>query len=245
MTKQLPILFQDSDFVAVSKPAGLLVHRSRIAQDAEEFAMQIVRDQIGQHVFPVHRLDRPTSGALIFAKSAEMARAMGEEFSARRVSKKYLAIVRGIPADETTVDYPLREELDPATDSEASHFKNAQEAVTKVRRLASVELPFSVDRYPTARYSLVEARPVTGRKHQIRRHLRHLGHPIVGDVTHGVGKHNRFFEKNYEIRRLLLACVEIAFAHPRTGETVRVEAPLSPDFARLARELGWSSHVGA
>ncbi|MGZ3722160.1 MAG: pseudouridine synthase [Bdellovibrionales bacterium] len=241
----LPILYHDSDLVAVAKPAGLLVHRSMIASDASEFAMQIVRDQIGQHVYPVHRLDRPTSGALVFALSSEMARVMGEEFSSRRVSKKYLAVVRGIPVEEALIDYPLREELDPMTDSEASSFKAPQEAVTRMRRLATCELPFSVDRYPTTRYALVEASPVTGRKHQIRRHLRHLGHPIIGDITHGVGKHNRFFEKNFEIRRLLLACTEISFKHPRSGEPLSVSAPLAPEFKRILRELGWSEYARA
>lgn len=239
--RTLPILFQDADLVAVAKPAGLLVHRSRIAQDVDEFAMQIVRDQIGRHVFPVHRLDRPTSGALLFALSSEIARLMSEEFAMRRVAKRYLAVVRGIAPEFTRIDYPLREELDPMTDSQGAQ-KDPQAAVTAVRRLASVELPFCVDRYPTSRYSLVEAQPETGRKHQIRRHLRHIGHPIVGDITHGVGKHNRFFEMNYEVRRLLLACTEMSFLHPRTGEKIQVKAPLAEDFLRILRELGWREH---
>ena len=239
----IPILYQDADYVVVSKPAGLLVHRSLLDRGETQFAMQLVRDQIGQHVFPVHRLDRPTSGALIFALSSGAARLMSEEFSARRVAKTYWAVVRGVPPASVRVDYPLREELDAMTDVISE--KDAQSAVTEVWLLGSVELPFAVDRYPTSRYSLVEARPWTGRKHQIRRHLRHLGHPIVGDITHGVGKHNRFFEEHFKIRRLLLASVAVSFAHPVSGEMISVRAPLAEDFCRLLVAMGWSEHATA
>ena len=240
----LPVLFQDRDLVVVSKPAGLLVHRTKLAADGQEFAMQMVRDQIGAQVFPVHRLDRPTSGALIFALSKETARALAEEFNARRVSKTYLAVARGIlKSPRLRADYPLFEELDDRADRGADQNKDAQEAITDFELLAQAELPIQVDRYPTSRYCLVRAKPLTGRKHQIRRHLRHLGHPIVGDVNHGVGKHNRFFQSQFGSRRLLLACTRIAFRHPASGESVEVRAPLATDFASLLSKLGWGAHV--
>ncbi len=234
----IPILFQDSALVVVNKPSGLLVHRTGLDRHETLFALQMVRDQIGQHVFPVHRLDRPTSGALIFAKSAETARALAEQFAERQVIKEYLAVVRGYAPEKVLVDHPLREEQDEIADRRTREDKPAQAAVTVIERLGAVEFPVAVDKYPTARYSLVRATPLTGRKHQIRRHLSHISHPIIGDVTHGKGKHNRFFAERFGIRRLLLACTGVEFRHPLDGRPIRVRAPLSADFLQLLKDLG-------
>ncbi len=239
----LPILFQDSDLIVINKPAGLLVHRTGLDRYETQFAMQLLRDQIGSHVFPVHRLDRPTSGALVFARSSEMAREMAVEFAERRVHKKYLAVVRGAMETATTVDHPLREEHDDITDKQARTDKPAQDAVTLIEPLAQVEFPVFVDRYPTSRYSLVRATPYTGRKHQIRRHLSHIHHPVIGDVNHGKGKHNRFFQDTFGIRRLLLACTEIGFFHPRDKSEIKIQAPLAAEFFDLLQKLNWSAHA--
>lgn len=239
----LPILYQDSDLVVVHKSAGLLVHRSLIDRHAQEFALQMVRDQIRQSVFPVHRLDRPTSGALLFALSSEMARILADDFGKGRVGKTYLAVVRGVPPKQVTIDYPLKEELDPKSDFMAQVGKLAQPAVTHVTTLASHEFQVCVDKFPTARYSLVSAKPVTGRKHQIRRHLRHMGHPIIGDVSHGSGKHNRFFAEVLNTRRLLLSCQQLVFNHPRTQVQIVVNSPLAPEFQRLIDKLRWGDFV--
>lgn len=240
----LTILYRDEHFLAVHKPAGLLVHRTKLDVRESQAALQIVRDQIGQKVFPVHRLDRPTSGALIFALDSISARSMTEKFAAQNVSKKYLAVVRGIPRkSEWVIDYALQEELDAVADSQARENKPAQSAVTEVKVLDQIELPFSVDKYPTSRYALVECRPKTGRKHQIRRHLRHEGHPIIGDITHGTGKHNRFFESQFGIRRLLLACTELSFTHPQSSQPVCIHAPLDSEFKELLRKFKWEKHA--
>ncbi len=241
----LEILYQDDDYVAVNKPSGMLVHRTNLARFETEFALQILRDQIQKTVYPVHRLDRPTSGVLIFALSPSAANALATEFSEKRVSKKYLAVVRGKAPESCTVDHPLKEELDPISDKMARLDKPAQEAVTDIERVATVELPYCVDRYPTSRYSLVRAVPRTGRKHQIRRHLKHLNHPIIGDVNHGVGKHNRLFREEFKNQRLLLACTEISFRHPHHNEDVVIRAPLSKDFQLILEKLGWSDHAGS
>ena len=236
----LPILLQDEDLVAVNKPVGLLVHRTALDRGATEFALQLVRNQTGRHVFPVHRLDRPTSGVLLFAFSVEVARHLGAQFANAQVVKSYLAIVRGWPNfSESKIDYPLREELDDVADADCDPLRAAQAAVTDVRILGTCELPYAVDRYPTTRYALVRAWPRTGRKHQIRRHLRHLGHPLIGDVNHGVGKHNRFFAEYLHCRRLLLACEALTFTHPRDGKPVRLRAPLAADFKAVLVRLGW------
>jgi len=239
---QLPILYQDDDLVIVNKPSGLLVHRTLIDRHETRFAMQMVRDRIGQSVYTVHRLDKPTSGALVFALSAGVASQLSAQFEAGVVSKVYMAIVRGTPPEYSPVDYALSEEVDMKIGLAGSD-KPAQSAQTEVFCLASQELPFTVDRYPTARYSLVKAVPKTGRRHQIRRHLRHLGHPIIGDITYGVGKHNRFFETHFKTRRLFLAATEIAFSHPRTGQLLKVKAPLAENFLHVAGQLGWGSHL--
>ncbi len=240
---QLPVLYKDDQLVVVNKTSGLLVHRSQLDRHAKEFALQTVRDQIGQPVYPVHRLDRATSGALIFALSSQGARALSEQFSNGRVEKEYLAIVRGTPEAEITLDYPLKEELDEKADQLARKDKAPQEAQTDFMRLDTYEFQESVDKFATSRYSLVLCKPKTGRKHQLRRHLRHLGHPIVGDVRYGSGKHNRFFRAKFGVSRLLLACTKMSFAHPTTNEKVSVEAPLAQEFKDILSQLGWGSHL--
>lgn len=236
----LEILYQDQNYVAINKPAGLLVHRTSLAYGEAQCVVQNLRDQLGLRVYPIHRLDRPTSGVLVLGLSSDAARALSLEFSERRVEKKYIAIVRGIPPQEVRIDYPLKEELDDVADSKARRDKEPQKAITEVTTLASIELPVQVDRYPTSRYSLVRAIPKTGRKHQIRRHLRHLGHPIIGDVNHGVGKHNRFFKSEFGTGRLLLACTEMRFKNPINGQDLSLSASLCEKFQGLIDRFSWT-----
>ncbi|MBD3620159.1 MAG: tRNA pseudouridine(65) synthase TruC [Chromatiales bacterium] len=235
------ILFQDDWLVAVHKPAGLLVHRSLIDRRETRFALQLVRDRIGRRVYPVHRLDKPTSGALLFALDPETARRLTAAFTAGAVQKTYLAVVRGHTPEAGVIDYALREEQDRMTDALADPDKAAQPAVTPWRRLATVELPHAVGRYPTARYSLLRLTPETGRKHQIRRHMKHIFHPVVGDTTHGDGRHNRFFREQLDSHRLLLAATGLALAHPHTGAPLAIEAPLAADFRQVLDRLGWEA----
>lgn len=234
----LPILYRDDAIVVVDKPSGLLVHRSPIDRHETRFAVQLLRDQLGRRVHPVHRLDKGTSGALAFALDADTARALGEQFAGKQVRKTYVAIVRGWPPASGVIDHPLDAVQDaraPAADSAPKPCRTA------FRTLATVELPVRVDRYPTSRYALVELEPETGRRHQIRRHLAHLSHPIIGDSTYGKGRHNRLFAERFGVRRLLLACVRLEFAHPATGSFVRVEADPGPGFDVLRRQLPWTA----
>ena len=243
--KPLEILYRDEWLVAVNKPAGLLVHRSMIDRHETQFAMQMVRDRIGQHVYPIHRLDKPTSGVLLFALSSEIARLMSEQFSERTTEKRYLAVVRGYAAEAERIDYPLREELDRKSDMQADPNKEAQQAVTAYRRLATVELPYPVGRYESARYSLLELIPETGRKHQLRRHMKHIFHPIVGDTTHGDGRHNQLFRDRFGCRRLMLASTSLTFNHPQTGERTTVRAGVDSDFNATIERFGWSDKYRA
>lgn len=241
--EKLAILYQDEHLVAVHKPAGLLVHRSWIDRRETRFALQLVRDQIGRRVFPVHRLDKPTSGVLLFALDAETARTLGHFFAAGKVEKSYLAVVRGIPPQEGVIDYPLSETYDRHDDPRARAGKTPQSARTRFCTLATVELPFAVGRYPTSRYALVRALPETGRKHQVRRHFKHLLHPLIGDTKYGEGRHNRFFREHFACNRLLLAAVEMTLPHPAGGHPFTITAPLESTFARLLDSLGWRTAV--
>lgn len=243
--RELPVLFQDDCMVAVNKPSGLLVHRSPIDRHETRFALQMVRNQTGRRVYPIHRLDKPTSGVLLFAFSPETARLLVESFSGGMVRKSYLAVVRGYAADEQTIDYPLIEEQDKHDYPGSVIDKEAQEAVTDFRTLARIEIPSAVGRYETSRYSLVEASPRTGRRHQLRRHFKHIFHPIIGDTRYGEGRHNRFFREEFAIHRLLLHAAELSVPHPLTGTTVHIIAPLDHEQASLFDRLGWTSAIPA
>ena len=229
----LPIVYQDEHLVVIDKPSGLLVHRSRLASDAKVFAMQLLRDQLGQHVYPLHRLDRPTSGLLVFALDSDTARLVNEQWAERTVEKTYHAVVRGYVDDTGIIDYPLKEELDKIADKDARDDKEAQSAVTAYRCLKRIELPFKVSKkHETSRYSLVELTPKTGRKHQLRRHMSHIRHPIIGDSRHGEGRHNRFFRDQFGCDRLLLAATQIRFQHPHSGETLDLSIDIPDELLR-------------
>jgi tRNA pseudouridine65 synthase len=239
---ELTILYQDQYYVAIDKPSGLLVHRSFLDKHETQFAMQMLRDQIGQHVFPVHRLDRPTSGILLFALCSESARKMSEVFSAHKMQKRYLALVRGFAPEARLVDKPLKEQLDKIADKHAQKDKPAQEAVTDTRCLQQASLPIPFGKYPSIRYSLVECLPKTGRKHQIRRHLNHLTHPIIGDVNHGDNKHNQFFREHFHLRRLMLFATDLSFEHPYSQEKIHIRAPIGEQTLAIFKQLGWSDN---
>ena len=236
----LPILYRDDWIVVIDKPAGLLVHRSPVDARERRFAVQQLRDQLGRHVYPVHRLDKGTSGALAFALDPASARSLAEAFAGGAVSKNYLALVRGWPDISGEIAHALRPVEDDVLPSAG---REAQAACTSYERLAGFELPHRVDRYPTSRYALLRLRPHTGRRHQLRRHLAHISHPIVGDSTYGKGAHNRLFERLFGSRRLMLACIALEFPHPVTRRPLRVEAPLSGDFAAVLRALGYDTHL--
>ncbi|WP_018413443.1 pseudouridine synthase [Methyloversatilis thermotolerans] len=240
----LDILYRDDVMVAIDKPSGLLVHRSALDRHETEFALQRLRDQIGQHVWPVHRLDRGTSGVLVFALDATAAHALADQFARHAPLKRYVAVVRGHPPPEGVIDHPLRrldDAMDPRAPREGVVPPAAQPAVTRYRTLATAVEAVAVDRYPTSRYALVEAEPLTGRMHQIRRHLKHIAHPVIGDATYGKGAHNRLIAGLCGESRLLLACIHMQLAHPATGQPVDLRCPPGSAFERLAVRWGWAS----
>lgn len=235
---ELSILYQDEYIVVIDKPSGMLVHRSFLDKHETIFVMQTLRDQIGQHVFPVHRLDRPTSGVLVFALSSEVAHILAMQQQNQQWHKFYLAVVRGYITIGAQLDYPLTEQLDKIADKYSRDDKAPQQAITRYQPLQQIELPIPVSRYPVARYSLVALKPVTGRKHQLRRHMAHLRHPIVGDTSHGDGKHNALFKQQFNCRRLLLIAKQLEFPHPVSGLPLMVQAGLN-ELQPLFNQFGW------
>ncbi|MBD1389714.1 tRNA pseudouridine(65) synthase TruC [Neiella sp. HB171785] len=236
---ELSILYLDDDLVAIDKPSGLLVHRTALARGEIWFAMQLVRDMLGSHVFPVHRLDRPTSGVLLFARSADVARQLGEQFQQHQVDKRYIALVRGWLYGSGTIDYPLKEQLDKTTDGLADQQKPAQQAITHYQAVSHLELPYPAGRYQSSRLTWLRLIPETGRKHQLRRHLAHLRHPIIGDTTHGDGRQNRAFAGYAQVQRLMLHAEQMTFSHPTRQQRITIAARCPQEWQLMAASRHW------
>lgn len=239
----LEIIYQDQWIVAVNKPAGMLVHRSWLDRHETVFVMQTLRDQIGQHVFTVHRLDRPTSGVLLFALSSEVARLLSQQFEQHQLQKTYHAVVRGWLEEGGILDYPLMEERDKIADKHAAEAREAQPAVTRYQPLAKVEMPVAIGRYNSCRYTLVELAPETGRKHQLRRHMSHLRHPIIGDTNHGDLKQNRGAAEHFAISHLMLHASRLTLNHPVTGTALVLEAGLDHIWQTAFAHFGWQDQL--
>lgn len=231
----LEILYQDEFLVAVNKPSGLLVHRSPIDRHETKFAVQILRDQIGQFVYPIHRLDKPTSGVLLFALDQESAKIMGEQFMSRESKKSYIAVVRGYTNERGVIEHPLTIKLDKIADKNSTLTGEAQEATTEYETLATVELDFAVGKYDKTRYSLVKLYPLSGRKHQLRRHMKHISHHILGDTKYGRGEHNIFIREEFNCHRMLLHACELTIRHPYTNEILSIKAPPDSTFESMRK----------
>lgn len=223
----LQILFQDEHIVAINKPHNLLVHRSPIAADESVFALQMLRDQLNCWVNPCHRIDRKTSGVLLFSLSKEADRAMQMKFENREIDKKYLALVRGYLPEKGTADRPLENEKGVMKDS-----------ITHFRCLQQVELDIEVSRYPKSRYSLAEISPETGRMHQIRRHFAQMRHYLIGDKTYGDCKHNKMFEEKFDLNTMLLHAEELGFEHPFSQVKMIIKASLQTEFLSILNKIG-------
>lgn len=218
----LEILYEDEDLIAINKPPGLLVHKSKIAADTEEFALQILRNQIGQKVFPVHRIDRKTSGVLLFTKTHESVAKFQQALAEASTIKEYHAITRGYIQDDLHLNHPLKNE------------KNIiQSAETSFHCLKRTEINLPSGKHQTSRYSLIQAFPKTGRMHQIRKHLNHLRHPIIGDRPHGCNKQNKLFLEHFNLSQMMLHCYEISMLHPIKNIEIKINAPYFNEFKRI------------
>lgn len=228
----LKIIYEDEYLIAINKPHGLLVHRSSIATNTDLYALQLLRNQVGYHVFPVHRLDRKTAGVLVFSKTAEFVAPMQQTLHEESTAKRYHTIVRGFFPEEIIVDYALTNDKG-----------KTQEAITLFKCIQRTELPIALGKHQTSRYSLIEAYPKTGRMHQIRKHLNHLRHPIIGDRPHGCNKQNKLFLEKWQLNTMLLDAKELTFIHPASRETIHIKADYSEEFVRISTALFFTSNL--
>lgn len=226
----LEILYQDQFLIAINKPHGLFVHKTGLTDEKDIFAIQILRDQIGQHVFPVHRLDRKTSGVLLFALNRNVLTHLSLLFENKKIAKKYYAIVRGYTEPEGVIDYALTNDKG-----------KVQDAITHYKTIEKTEVPYTLGKYTSQRYSLVEVMPETGRMHQIRKHFAHILHPIIGDRPHGCNKQNKFFKEQWDITTMMLHASELSFIHPVTEKKLTLKADFSPEMLKTMNVLGFSS----
>lgn len=225
----LEILYRDEHLIAIHKPAGLLVHRTGLDAGETRFALQMLRDQIGQMVWPAHRLDKGTSGVLLFSLDADTARLLGQAFEeGTGIQKTYQAIVRGWAPPEGLIDHALKRMPDDMRFGR----EEIQAAQTRFNTLAHGELPLPYGEFPATRFSLVELQPLTGRRHQLRRHLKHINHPIIGDTTHGKGPLNRALAEWLGVQRMWLHARSLGLTHPNTGAAMHIEAPTDGAWAR-------------
>lgn len=215
----LDIVHECDDLIAINKPHGLLVHRTKIAADVNVFAVQLVRDHLKHRVHPAHRLDRKTSGVLLFAKHQEASSMVQQLFQNREVKKTYQAIVRGYIDDQGTVDYALTNE------------GKTKEAITHYTRAGTFEIPVPLGPHATSRYSEVIVKPETGRFHQIRKHMGHIRHPIIGDRPHGCNKQNRLWKEKFEMDSMMLHASRLELDWK--GEKVLIEANVSHEYERV------------
>jgi tRNA pseudouridine65 synthase len=218
----LRILYQDESCVVVDKPSGMIVHRGWANDDRD--LLRVTRDILGRYVYPLHRLDRGASGAVLFALNEDAARILNRSFAERSMDKRYLALTRGHPPEHGLIDHPV-----PRAPGE-----ERVPAQTEYFRIGAFE-----------RYALVVALPKTGRLHQIRRHLKHLSCPLIGDVRYGKGEHNRLFRERYGLDRLALHAAALRFAHPVTGQRITVRAPLEGTFAHCLSQLALKEAANA
>ncbi|WP_267740427.1 pseudouridine synthase [Myroides injenensis] len=224
----LEILYQDEYIVAINKPRDLLVHKSFIASDIQEYAIQILRDQIGQYVYPVHRLDRKTSGVLLFALDKEILKQLNDDFATRKVEKTYIAIVRGYTQDIEDIDYALTNDNG-----------QLQDARTSYKTLQRVEVAVPFGKHDTSRYSLVEAYPETGRQHQLRKHFKHIFHPILGSRPHGCNKQNKLWLDRFGLGAMLLHGLSLKFEHPITKQEIILRATIDNEYRKYNEVLGF------
>lgn len=216
------ILYQDEYLVAIHKPSGFMVHRSSLDPYTSDLVLQHLRKQIKQRVYPIHRLDRKTSGVLLIALSKESLAKMNEIFKERKIEKEYLAICRGYTDQEFYIDYPL-----------TSTSGKSQDAQTEGFTLAKSELPWQTSKFPTSRYSLVKLSPITGRTHQLRKHMAHIFHPILGDRPHGCNKQNRYFKTNHGMTKMMLHAYSLKFIHPFTNKQIRLQSEPPKHFTNV------------
>lgn len=235
VSDSLRVIYQDDTLIAIDKPAGLLVHRTNLDRHETRFAVQLLRNQLGRHVFPVHRLDKGTSGILLFTFDGNTAAELATQFEEKTTRKTYLALVRGYCGSQQIISHPLKREPENYDDHREAVIQDAE---TWAQRIGECEMSWPSDQHPSSRYSLIALEPRTGRRHQLRRHMKHTSHPIIGDATHGKGRDNRQFAAQTGISRLMLANIGLHVFHPKTGQPLTLACPVEPGFRMALTQLG-------
>jgi len=230
------VLFRNQQLLAINKPAGVPVHGSKILEDQPRTLLTMVHELEGSPVHAIHRLDRPTSGVMLLTSSRLLLRKISQAFEKRQIKKCYLAVARGWTEPRGTISHAL---LPPKDDRKAHSV--AREAVTRFEQIANVETPYAVPPYSTSRYTLLALYPETGRRHQLRRHMKHISHHLIGDTTYGRGEHNRLFRDEFDCHRLLLHAWALEFEDPEAGHLIRVQAPLDRAFGAIIKQFGWEN----
>ena len=216
------ILYSDDDYIAINKPTGYIVHRSPIARNASLVVLQLLRDQLGQKVFPIHRIDRKTSGVLLFALNKNANKELGHLFADHLVTKVYTAIVRGWTEDHGVIDYALTNDSG-----------KVQEALTQYKTIGKFEIDLPHGKFQTSRYSEVALYPKSGRMHQLRKHMAHIFHPIIGDRPHGCNKQNRLWKNTFQMHEMMLHARSLCFIHPFSKETIEITAPYFETYIKV------------
>jgi len=230
---RIEVLYADDYLAVVDKPAGAMLHDSKLARGETEFLADALRAQFGRPIFLIHRLDRATSGCLLLAFDRDTAGTLGKAFMSREVDKQYLAVCRGWPEPAGFIDHPL--DGGPGKPEK-------KPSVTRYVRLATGELPEPSGGFASSRYALLRCQPESGRFRQIRRHLKHLSHHLIGDTSHGEGRHNRFFRMR-GVHRMLLHAVRLSFLHPVSGDRIESVAPLDGEFRKALALFGWEEDL--
>lgn len=236
------LIYQDDALVVIHKPAGMLVHRSAIDAHEQHCVLQSLSEQLNLYLYPVHRLDKATSGVLMFALSSSAARHIQQQFEQHAVLKTYLAIVRGYLEGSGEIDHALSDKRDQKRSGAPVGHREfpGKPATTRYQGKEITEIPLSCGRYSHSRYSLVELQPQSGRRHQLRRHMKHVSHPIIGDTTYGQGVHNRLFRDHFNCHRLLLCATTLQCRHPISNDPLKFSTRPDDDFIHIAQTLGWA-----
>lgn len=227
----IEVLYRDEYIAVVNKPAGLMAHSSALARGEDDFLHDRLREQFGCKIFLIHRLDRATSGCLLIAFDNPSASTLGKQFMTRDVEKSYLAICRGWPDEAFTIDYDL--DGGPGKPEK-------KPAITEFKRLATAEIEVASAQHESSRYALMMCTPQTGRFRQIRRHFKHIFHHLIGDTSHGDGRHNRTF-RMMGVHRMLLHAWQLSFRHPVSNESMKVTAAWDGEFEKAMQKMGWDS----
>lgn len=239
----IDILYEDSHFIAIHKPGGLLAHPSKIDRHEKQSVVGILSDQLGKKPLIVHRLDKGTAGVMVLAFNPQAAKAIADLFMEKTVKKTYIAVVRGYPPLQDSIKTPLSDVEDKILRKPPKKKSQRKPAQTDYRCLTRIQIPVPISRYQTSRYSLLELHPITGRSHQLRRHLKSIRHPIIGDGRYGDHKHNRYFREELGLDGLMLAAVELDFIHPFTGQHVHLTAPIGGNLKRVIQHFRWTNTV--